>query len=541
MPSPALARAITRNAIEAEVSPERLARFFSKEEHGYRVLPDLRASVVFTVHDVLADPPFSRMDMVSCRNLLIYLQPEAQARVLSAFHFALHDGGILLLGSAETVDTSDGRFEVISKSERISRHLGRSRPGELDFSMNGGGGLRVPERPGRNTAASQQLALAELCRRLVLESYAPAAVLINRRHECLFSLGPIDRYLHVAPGSPTFNLLAMVRPDVRNKLRLGIEQAIGENAHVVVPVGRPDNTTDACPLNIDVRPIMSDGEQLLLIGFLDQRGPRRKAEGPATPAEIPRVEELERELETARAQWQAAIRELKSSSEEQKVVNEEALSVNEEFQSTNEELLTSKEELQSLNEELTALNGQLQETLERQRTTSNDLQNVLYSTDFATLFLDPDLNIRLFTPATQLLFNILPGDIGRLLANFSSQTSNSTFMEDAGTVLRDATPLDREIQAKSGAWYIRRILPYRNQHGGIEGVVITFIDITERRRDGTRWRQPSTRRNWLRSPSPASWRPPVMTCVSPCKPFLPAGTAGKSRRRRESGKSGRAV
>ena len=469
-------------AIEAEVSPERLARFFAKEERGYRVLPDLRASVVFTIHDVLADPPFSRMNLVSCRNLLIYLQPEAQARVLSAFHFALRDDGVLLLGSAETVDTSDGRFEVISKSGRVFRHVGRSRPGELGFSMNGGG-LHIPVRPGQNTAASHRVALAELCRRLVLESYAPAAVLINRRHECLFSLGPIDRYLHVAPGSPTFDLLAMVRHDIRNKLRSGIEQAIQEAAHVVVPVGRPDDATDASPFNIDVRPVTNDGEQLLLIGFIDQPGPKRKAEGPAAPAEIPRVEELEQELETARAQWRAAIRELESSSEEQKVVNEEALSVNEEFQSTNEELLTSKEELQSLNEELTALNGQLQETLERQRTTSNDLQNVLYSTDFATLFLDPDLNIRLFTPATQLLFNILPGDIGRPLADFSSQTSDSTLTEDAGTVLRDAAPLDREIQAKSGAWYIRRILPYRNQRGGVEGVVITFIDITERRRD----------------------------------------------------------
>ena len=165
-----------------------------------------------------------------------------------------------------------------------------------------------------------------------------------------------------------------------------------------------------------------------------------------------------------------------------RLVNEEALSVNEEFQSTNEELLTSKEELQSLNEELTALNGQLQETLERQRTTSNDLQNVLYSTDVATLFLDPNLNIRFFTPATRLLFNILPGDIGRPLADLSSQTNDGALSEDAGTVLRTSAPLDREIQAKTGAWYVRRILPYRNQLGGVEGVVITFTDITERRR-----------------------------------------------------------
>ena len=412
-------------AIEAEVSPERLARFFSREEHGYRVLPELRAAVVFTLQDVLADPPFSRLDLVSCRNLLIYLRPEAQARVLSAFHFALREGGILLLGSSETVDTSDGRFEVISKTGRIFRHVGRSRPGELGFAMNVGDGVHVLARPGQKSVASHQVALAELCRRLVLEAYAPAAVLINSKHECLFSLGPIDRYLRVAPGRPTFDLLTMVPPDIRNKFRSAIERAVQENAHVVVAGGRASDDGSAASFSIDVRPVLNEGEQLLLIGFVDQPQHERKPHGPATPADIRRVAELEQELETARADLQAAIRELESSNEEQKVVNEEALSVNEEFQSTNEELLTSKEELQSLNEELTALNGQLQETLERQRTTSNDLQNVLYSTDVATLFLDSNLNIRFFTPATRLLFNILPGDIGRPLADLSSQTNDA--------------------------------------------------------------------------------------------------------------------
>ena len=472
-------------AIEAEVSPERLARFFTREEHGYRVLPELRASVVFTVHDVLTDPPFSRLDLVSCRNLLIYLRPEAQARVLSAFHFALREGGILLLGSSETVDTSDGRFELISKAGRIFRHVGHSRPGELGFSMSGGDGVRVPARPGQSAAVSHQVALAELCRRLVLEAYAPAAVLINSKHECLFSLGPIERYLRVAPGSPTFDLLAMVRPGIRNKLRSAIERAVQENMRIVVAGGRASDNGGAAPFSIDVRPILNEGEQLLLIGFVDdvlKPKHERDAADRAASADIPRIAELEQELETARADLQAAIRELESSNEEQKLINEEALSVNEEFQSTNEELLTSKEELQSLNEELTALNGQLQETLEKQRTTSNDLQNVLYSTDVATLFLDSDLNIRFFTPATRLLFNILPGDIGRPLADLSSQTSDGALSEDAGTVLRTSAPIDREIQAKTGAWYVRRIMPYRTQLGGVEGVVVTFTDITERRR-----------------------------------------------------------
>ncbi len=206
----------------------------------------------------------------------------------------------------------------------------------------------------------------------------------------------------MAPGSPTFDVLALVRPDIRIKLRSAIQQASEGNARIVVAGGRASDDDSAAPFSIDVRPVVNDGEDLLLICFVDAARARAQTgwTGPLRQ-DIPRVAELERELETTRADLQAAIRELETSSEEQKAINEEALSVNEEFQSTNEELLTSKEELQSLNEELTALNGQLQETLEKQRTTSNDLQNVLYSTDVATLFLDSDLNIRFFTPATR--------------------------------------------------------------------------------------------------------------------------------------------
>ena len=200
--------------------------------------------------------------------------------------------------------------------------------------------------------------------------------------------------------------------------------------------------------------------------------------GRTTLRGLPR---LSRNSKPTRTELQGAIRNLEISSEEQKAINEEALSVNEEYQSTNEELMTSKEELQSLNEELTALNSQLHETLERQRTTSNDLQNVLYSTDVATIFLDTDLNIRFFTPSTKALFNILPGDVGRPLADLSSLAADGALLADARAVLHSLVPLEREIEAQSGAWYIRRILPYRTQDNGVEGVVITFVDITERK------------------------------------------------------------
>jgi len=219
----------------------------------------------------------------------------------------------------------------------------------------------------------------------------------------------------------------------------------------------------------------------LLVCFVDPKTPPPVAAPPATAQEAPRVAELERELETTRTELQVAIRDFEVAVEEQKVINEEALSGNEEYQSTNEELLTSKEELQSLNEELAALNSQLQETLERQRTTSNDLQNILYSTDVATLFLDSSFYIRFFTPATKSLFNVIPSDIGRPLADLSSLAADGALLNDAQTVLTTLVPLEREVEAQNGAWYIRRILPYHTQDNGVEGVVITFVDITERR------------------------------------------------------------
>ncbi len=479
------------DTIADQVSAARLARFFTKEDHGYRVVADLRAAVVFTVQDVLADPPFSRLDMISCRNLLIYLSPEAQVRVLSLFHFALVPEGLLLLGNAETAGSGSDRFEVVAKAERLYRRIGKNRPGDLGFATGAGETARSPARSEQRSAPSRQNTLADLCRRLVMESYAPAAVLINQRHECLFSLGPTDRYLRVAPGHPTQDLLSMARQGLRTKLRAAIQLAVQNRAKVVVPGDRMDEgpgggghggKTLGAAFNISVQPVSSDGDDLLLVCFVDAQAQPRGAERPTSPGDQAHVTELEHELAATKTELQSAIRNLEISSEEQKAINEEALSVNEEFQSTNEELLTSKEELQSLNEELTALNTQLQETLERQRTTSSDLQNVLYSTDVATLFLDAALNIRLFTPATKALFNILHGDIGRPLADLHSLAADDKLTEDARAVMKSAAPMEREIEAHGGAHFCRRISPYHAHDNDIEGVVITFTDITARKR-----------------------------------------------------------
>jgi len=469
-------------AIAQSVSPERLERFFMKDAGGFRIAADLRAAVVFTVQNVLADPPFSRLDLISCRNLLIYLSPEAQAKVISLFHFALLDDGLLLLGTSEEVGQADCRFDVVSKPVRLYRRVGQRRTGTLSFQVGSSDGVLRPLRPARIATPSRQAALAELCRQAVLEAYAPAAVLINRTYECLYSLGSTDPYLRLAPGHPTHDLLSMAREGVRTKLRAAIQQASQEKKRVVVTGGRTRGDGKPLPFSIAVHPLQSEGEELLLVCFLNAATPGASPERPLPARNVSRVVELEQELQSTRTELESAIRNLELSSEEQKAVNEEALSVNEEFQSTNEELLASKEELQSLNEELTALNGQLQETLERQRTTSSDLQNVLYSTDVATLFLDMELKIRFFTPATRALFSVIPGDVGRPLSDLRSLAADGTLTSDIKAVLAGQTAQEREIETSDGAWYVRRILPYRTQDGGVDGVVITFVDVTERRR-----------------------------------------------------------
>ena len=473
--------------IETTVSAARLRRFFVLEDGGYRALPHLRSTIVFAVQDVLTDPPFARLDLISCRNLLIYLRPEAQAKVIDLFHFALCSTGLLLLGNAETIANAEGRFDLVSKAFRIYRRVGRS-PGQLTPALRAAPADAQVEplaaaRSGRPTGPGRPMgptALGELGRQLVLEAYAPASVLINTANEILFSLGPIDKYLRLAPGHATHDLLAASRPGLRQKLAMAIETARRTKARARGRGRMTGGQEDGTGFSLDVMPVVEAGEELLLVCIQEEA--EVAASAPAPPDQLPQIAELERDLEAAQNEQQATMRELELSRQEQRIATEEALSVNEEYQSTNEELLTSKEELQSLNEELTSLNSQLQETLERQRTLGDDLQNILYSTDVATLFLDLDLRIRFFTPATKSVFAVISTDIGRPLADLAAVTSNDGLDEDARKVLAGLEPLEREIETRAGVWFRRRILPYRAQGDRVEGVVITFTDVTNRRR-----------------------------------------------------------
>jgi two-component system, chemotaxis family, CheB/CheR fusion protein len=463
------------------VTADHLARFFVKDELGYRVVATLRSDVVFTVQDVLADPPFSRVDLVSCRNLLIYLNSEAQAKVISLFHFALNDGGILVLGSAETVGNADNRFKVIAGAERIYRHIARSRLSDSGFPLNLGENLPMPGSAERSTSGARQANLEDICRRAIMASHTPAAILINRKRQCLYAMGPIERYLKIAPGYVTQDVLAMATPALRAKLRLAIDKVSKAAPRFDGGRARLIHDGSAIWFSIDVELVASEHDELLLVCFVEERGGHSAALANGNSAESARNADLEHELEATQAELQAAIKSQEAFSQEQKAINEEALSVNEEFQSTNEELLTSKEELQSLNEELTALNSQLQESLERQRQTSDDLQNVLYSTNVGTLFLDLDLKIRFYTPAVKSFFSIIAGDIGRPLADLRPIAADADLLIDARRVVSNETSIEREISGLGDSWFMRRIFPYRAHDNRIEGVVITFADISERK------------------------------------------------------------
>lgn len=468
------------NAIEADVSALRLARFFTKEDHHYRVVRDLRDVVVFTVHDVLTDAPFSSVDLVCCRNLLIYLLPEAQHKILSFFHFALRDAGVLFLGASETVGSGE-RFESISKKHRVYRHIGRSRPGEIAFPTGAGG--RTPLSSTVKSPLGKASDFDDLSRRALFETFALASTLIDANNQCLHFSGPTDKYLKVATGAASKDILAMARDGLRPRLRAAIERAGRERARVVVRGAHLEESSGQTAVCIVVEPVGTGEEELFLVNFLDDSFVGAKdGRPPAQAADESRLAGLERELDDSARELESAIHDLDSAKEEHRRIAEQAMSLNEEAQSTNEELVTSKEELQSVNEELTALNSQLHESLERQRNTSNDLQNILESSGIATIFLDETLRIRFFTPAAMSLFRVIATDIGRPLADFASLVEDSDLIFDAAKILDEQAPIEREVTTRSGVWYNRLILPYRTHDGLIEGVVITFRNITENKR-----------------------------------------------------------
>ena len=424
----------------AQVSEKRLARFFLKEVDGYRVVRDLREAVVFTVQDLLADPPFSRVDLISCRNVLIYLQPSAQDQILSLFHFALRGGGVLFLGRSETAGRFQTHFEPIDKKQRIYRHLAAGQAGEGSFRARGEAIGRLAPAIGQALKRKvPQVNLEDLASKLLLQAFAPPSVLIDKKYETLFYTGAIDRYLQVAPGEANRNILVMAREGLRPKLRAALEGARETGEACWKTGGQVRREGKNFGVKIGVQP--ASANDMFLVSFIEEGEPAARASEAIAPAEdSSRIVQLEQELDATRKELNAVIRDLEASNEDLRAVNDEALSINEEFQSTNEELETSKEELQALNEELTALNAQLQETLEQQRATSADLENILKSSDVATLFLDSALKIRFFTPAAKAFFGVSAVDIGRPVADLAQRFHDEGLLKEARAVLSNFAP-----------------------------------------------------------------------------------------------------
>jgi two-component system CheB/CheR fusion protein len=466
--------------IEADVPEERLARFFTREDHGYHASHDLRAAIVFSVHDLLSDAPFSRLDLISCRNVFIYLRPEVQERVLSLFHFALRDGGVLFLGSSESVGTANRDFEALFKKQRIYRHVVRRWPGNVELPVGRNGLSRAPWAKAEPVAAKpRRLNLAELAQRSLLSTFAPASVLVNRKRQGLYYFGPTDRYLKLPTGEATRDVLLSAREGLRTSIRTALEKLEHSAEEAVDISGRVTRDGNAVAVIVRATPIKDEGAELVLLSFQD--APKRKQ--PSVGALEPRfaasrLTQLEEELDATRRDLESAIHDREAAEEELRAVNEEAMSVSEEYQTTNEELETSKEELQSLNEELTSLNSQLQETLDKQKVIADDIENILNSADLATLFLDGKLNIRFFTPAAKALFSVISSDVGRPLADLTHHFADGKLLAEARGVIETLVPVAREIEAENGIWYNSRILPYRTKDKRIDGVVITFNDIT---------------------------------------------------------------
>ena len=403
------------SAIE-DIPAERLRRFFVRaDDHSYQVTKRLRDAVVFAPQNLIGDAPFSKLDLISCRNLLIYLEPEIQKKVISLFHFALNEGGCLMLGPSETVGRQTSLFEPISSRWRIYQRSGPTRRHVVEIPIEAGTSRRQ-NGSGIESAAITPPVLAELMQKQLLAEYAPASVLINPKFEVLCFQGPAVDYLEFPSGEPTRDLLALARQGLRTRLRALVSQVVqtGEIVTDIVPRVKRDGRYFPC--EVTIRPLGEFNKQndLLLVTFKDRTEPVPPApvRGDAID-DSSLIGQLENELRATREDLQGSIEELESSNEEMKASNEEMMSMNEELQSVNEELETSKEELQSTNEELITVNTQLSQKLAELTAANNDISNLLNSTDIPTIFLTTDFRIRRFTPSAVQLFRLLATDVGR--------------------------------------------------------------------------------------------------------------------------------
>ncbi len=464
--------------IREHLSPERLERFFTREGSSYRVARELRELCTFSEHSLIKDPPFSSLDLISCRNVLIYLAADLQRKLVPLFHYALRPGGYLLLGPSESLAGHPDLFVAVDKVHRIFRRNDSAVRPRVEFPLSGRPGARAdhPSQPGPQPAGPAAPHLfSQAFERMVLEEYAPACAVVNERGDMLYVAGRAGRYLQIAVGVPSSSLLDLAQGSLRVELRTALAKAVKNRRKVVRDDVRVEVDGRPRRLRLTVRPVPGLGaDSGLFAVVLQEAGTAEEPEGEeAAPAsaEQPIVEQLENELRTTRAELQSAMEDIESSNEELKSANEELISTNEEMQSSNEELQTSKEELQSANDEL---HTKVQELDAAQ----SDLQHHYLGTQIATIFVDRELRIRKFTPAATKLFNVLEGDVGRPLRDLIPRFVEEDLLPDIQTVMRSETAVERRVHRADAAFLVR-ILPYRTLEKGITGAGVTFVDITD--------------------------------------------------------------
>ncbi len=490
-------------SIAADVSADRLTHFFTQEpDNGaYRIRKAIRDLLVFSEQDVIRDPPFSRMHLISCRNLLIYLNTALQKKIIPLFHYALNPNGVLFLGSSETVGDFGSLFATMDRKHklylRIADPSGAAHPALATFIPP----LLEAAHPVRGKRAEAgtpgQANLRELTEHTLLAHYAQAGALVDSRGKILHVYGRTGRYLEPAAGDAGMNILTMAREGLRPALTAALSEVVARKAPVDHPGLRVKTNGDFSTVNLSLRPAVSSGGAMLPDLFLvileEVSTPLAPPEDEAPEAGAPvttdakRLATLEQELRTKEEYLQSYREEMGTSTEELKSTNEEMQSVNEEMQSTNEELETSKEELQSVNEELATVNAELQNKVADLSQANNDMNNLLAGTGVATLFVDHQLRIVRFTPSATELINLIPSDIGRPVSHIvSNLVGYNSLVKDVQIVLRDLAKHEVEVQTLAGAWYMLRIHPYRTLDNVIQGAVITFTDISERKQATTR-------------------------------------------------------
>jgi two-component system CheB/CheR fusion protein len=475
--------------ISADMSAERLSRYFKKEGNAYKINKDIRKMIIFAPQSIIKDPPFTKLDLICCRNLMIYLNAHLQKKILPLFHYSLKPGGLLFLGTAENLGENTNLFNTINKKWKIFERKG----GQSTFHI----ALNLPIATQRieiadmkniekNEKLKQYNNISQHLEKILLEHYAPACVVINEKNEIIYIHGRTGSYLEPAPGKANLNILEMVRPSLKIKLSSAIRKAFTQQQEIYYHNLHIENNGISIDLNLRIKPLgeIEHFQKTLLVIFENVNMASSnipKTPSPSTEKHESQLTELEQELNHTKETLQITIEELETSNEELKSSNEELQSTNEELQSTNEEIETSKEELQSVNEELATVNTELQHRIDQLSNANDDMMNILDSTDISTIFLDNELCVKRFTPRVKEVINLILSDVGRPIHHIVSNLKYDELVSDAQRVLDTLTSKIVEVENKDGCWYRVKIIPYRTLSNKIEGVVITFLNINQQK------------------------------------------------------------